>query len=171
MDYEYSFSCSDSLSVNFFHFYSLPGYSTIKKTEFPLQIIFCKENQVLCAYFRFFTSIYLGSIPATPIKHSMFYPKTEEMSFAHKTQKTLEKSRVFVSSSLLCKKRGASDGTWTRTSLTHAPQTCLSAYSSTLAFLLCQSIITKRSFKVNCKFWFFFIFYNIVLIDLILAVW
>ena len=31
---------------------------------------------------------------------------------------------------------GARDGTWTHTSKTHAPQTCLSAYSSTLAYFL-----------------------------------
>ena len=57
---------------------------------------------------------------------------------------------------------GASDETWTRTSLTHAPQTCLSAYSSTLAFIYAPIlprliIIPKTERLVNTFILSFFI--------------
>ena len=60
-----------------------------------------------------------------------------------------EKTAIFTSRPLLQTKNfpnqtwrsdsenfGASDGTWTRTSWTHAPQTCLSANSSTFAYMV-----------------------------------
>ena len=52
---------------------------------------------------------------------------------------------------------GARDGTWTRTPKTHAPQTCLSASSSTLA--TARVIIPKRRDRVNTFLFYFLFFY------------
>ena len=54
---------------------------------------------------------------------------------------------------------GASDGTWTRTPMTHAPQTCLSAYSSTLAL---STLILYQRFTFLSSFFYkkTYFFYN-----------
>ena len=60
--------------------------------------------------------------------------------------KSLKKSSIHKVKSLMNTRYGASDETWTRTSKTHAPQTCLSAYSSTLAFC---ALITALDYYIK----------------------
>ena len=79
------------------------------------------------------------------INNTQTTPKTKILSKI-KTRKPLilkDLRAIFI---------GAANGTWTRTSKTHAPQTCLSAYSSTAAIDF--NIIALKFIIVNSFFVF-----------------
>ena len=61
--------------------------------------------------FYSFSVLVVGSSPVIPKILMKNCPESNNSNFLYKTMKTLEKSRVFTSSSLLNRNYGASDGT------------------------------------------------------------
>ena len=86
-----------------------------------------------------------------PLQLKSIYGFTLEF-FVLRAWKKRVNTRFSSGASILLHQYGAANGTWTRTSKTHAPQTCLSAYSSTAAIDF--NIIALKFIIVNSFFVF-----------------